>query len=211
MESIREIIDKLVKDRKVSTREPHSMSWGDHTQCRRGFQHIFCELDTTFDHYQHLPEYDEVVDWMTNTKDQGLLLMGDCGRGKSIIATGVVPVLLQMKKHYSMVVHSQDMNRPHPEAQIYYYGQRPDTYLDKLLKVWYPIVDELGVENQLNDYGERCEGFNLLINAVERYHRTIFITTNLTENELLARYGERTLDRLSHLCRIVKFKGESLR
>ena len=45
---------------------------------------------------------------------------------------------------------------------------------------------------QINDYGEKCEGFNLVINASERYNRPMFISTNLTEEQILARYGERT-------------------
>jgi DNA replication protein DnaC len=39
----------------------------------------------------------------------------------------------------------------------------------------------------------------------------MFITTNLTEDQILSRYGERTLDRLVHLCLTVKFSGQSLR
>ena len=57
----------------------------------------------------------------------------------------------------------------------------------------------------------RMRGINLILNAAERYHRPVFITTNLTEQQILNRYGERTLDRILHLCRTVKFKGESLR
>ncbi|MBR1927378.1 MAG: hypothetical protein IJ840_06475 [Bacteroidales bacterium] len=91
------------------------------------------------------------------------------------------------------------------------YGQRPETWLDYLQRTKFPIIDELGVEMQMNDYGEKCEGFNLVINAAERYNRPMFITTNLTEEQILARYGERTLDRLGHLCKMVKFSGESLR
>lgn len=34
---------------------------------------------------------------------------------------------------------------------------------------------------------------------------------NLTREQLLRRYGERTFDRLTRLCRPVKFEGESLR
>ena len=64
---------------------------------------------------------------------------------------------------------------------------------------------------QVNDYGEKCEGFNLVNNAAERYNRPMLITTNLTEEQILARYGARTLDRLGHLCKTVKFTGESLR
>ena len=39
----------------------------------------------------------------------------------------------------------------------------------------------------------------------------MFITTNLTEEQILSRYGERTLDRLRQLCLTVRFTGESLR
>ena len=63
----------------------------------------------------------------------------------------------------------------------------------------------------VNDYGEKYEGFNAIINAAERYYRPLFISTNLGTEELLNRYGERTLDRLQHLCRIVEFRGDSLR
>jgi DNA replication protein DnaC len=211
MQTLSQIISQMVKEKRLDIREPNPMSWGDHEQCRRGFTTIFCEVDTTFDNYQHLPEYEEVIDWMTDTKDQGLLLMGDCGRGKSIIISGVIPVLLRLKNRWIRIVHSQELTKPTPSAQVYYYGQRPETNLDYLLKTPFPIIDELGVESLVNDYGEKSEGFNLIMNAAERYHRPIFATTNLTKKELLERYGERTLDRLGHLCRIVEFKGESLR
>lgn len=211
MQTLNEIIREMVKERRIHTREPNPMSWGNHEQCRRGFINIFREFDTTFEQYHHLPEYEEVIDWMTDTKDKGLLLMGDCGRGKSIIISGVIPVLLRMKRKYVQVIHAQDMNKPALNSQIYYYGQRPETNLDYLLKTAYPIIDELGVENMANDYGEKTEGFNLIMNAAERYHRPIYATTNLDREQILNRYGERTLDRLSHLCLIVEFKGDSLR
>lgn len=83
--------------------------------------------------------------------------------------------------------------------------------LDYLTRSAYPIIDELGVEPLINDYGEKYEGFNRIINAAERYLRPLFISTNLTEEQLLQRYGERTFDRLTRLCRIVEFCGESLR
>ena len=211
MNTLSQIISQMVKEKRLDIREPNRMSWGDHEQCRRGFITIFREVDTTFDNYQHLLEYDEVIDWMTDTKDQGLLLMGDCGRGKSIIISGIVPVLLRLKNRWIRAVHAQDLTKPTPSAQVYYYGQRPETNLDYLLKTPFPIIDELGVESLVNDYGEKTEGFNLVMNVAERYHRHIFATTNLTEEQLLERSGERTRDRLSHLCRVVKFKGESLR
>ncbi len=69
----------------------------------------------------------------------------------------------------------------------------------------------MGVEPLVNDYSEKCEDFNRVINAAERYLRPLFISTKLTREQLLLRYGERTFDRLMRLCRPVKFEGESLR
>lgn len=167
-------------------------------------------MDRTFDEYEHLPEYDEIIDWMTNTDDKGLMLMGDCGRGKSVILNYVIPVLFRIKDRTVMSVHAQDLTKyliTNPKAQS------PTTvqYIDYLLGSRYPIIDELGIEPMINDYGERFEGFNLILNAAERYHRPIFISTNLTEEQIYERYGDRTMDRLTHLCRTVHFSGDSLR
>ncbi|WP_288236999.1 hypothetical protein [uncultured Alistipes sp.] len=148
---------------------------------------------------------------MTDTRGRGLLLMGDCGRGKSIIVTGVVPVLLAMKGRHAVPVHADDFSKSYPFAASTAGCDPKMTNLDYLAWTHFPIIDELGVESMINDYGEKFEGFNRVINAAERYLRPLFISTNLTKEELLGRYGERTFDRLSHLCLIVKFKGESLR
>ncbi len=137
--------------------------------------------------------------------------MGDCGRGKSIILNYVLPVLFKMKGRGFKAVHAQDLYKDFPRQSSYGYYCRPMTYLDVLMKEKFPAVDELGIEGQFNDYGERTEGFNLLLNSAERYHKPVFVSTNLTEEQILNRYGERTLDRLQHLCKVVHFKGESMR
>ncbi len=211
MKSLTQLVGEMVKERRLHIREPKPMSWGNHEQCRGLFIATFKEVDKTIIVYKHLSEYEDIIDWMTNTRDKGLLLMGDVGRGKSVIITGIIPVLLRIKNRYTRVIHSQELTKPIPDAIVYGYGQRPDTNLDYLIKTPFPIIDEVGVESQVNDYGERSEGFNLVINASERYHRPLFITTNLTAEQLLERYGERTVDRLQHLCRIIEFKGDSLR
>ena len=85
------------------------------------------------------------------------------------------------------------------------------TYLDHLLSSGFPLIDELGVEPMMNNYGEKSEGFNQVLNVAERYHRPVFISTNLSPEQIYERYGDRTMDRLTHLCRAVHFSGESLR
>lgn len=208
--TIQQLISRMVKDRQLDERAPWRWSWGNKEQCKRLFIDIFRNVDSTFEEYHHLPEYDEIIEWMTDTDDKGLMLAGDCGRGKSIILNYVLPVLFRLKSRILLPVHAQDICKELPNQQSYY-GQRPQTYLDRLLNSPFPSIDELGVESMMNDYGEKSEGFNMILNAAERYHRPVFITTNLDEEHLLNRYGDRTADRLTHLCRTVHFVGESLR
>ena len=212
IQTIESIIKDLRSKSEILVREPVSYSWAKEIkQASDLLEAIFKSVDHTVEYYQSLPEYFEVKHWMLDTKGKGLLLMGSCGRGKSVIASGVIPVLFRMKGYTLHPVHAQDMNKPTPQQPYLGYGQRPETWLDYLQRSNFPIIDELGVEMQVNDYGEKCEGFNLVINAAERFNRPMFITTNLTEEQILARYGERTLDRLAHLCKTVRFSGESLR
>lgn len=212
VQSIQTIIKELQKETTILVRQPVSFSWCNNiTEAGELLETIFKEVDKTVEYFQLLEEYYHVKSWMMNTEGKGLLLMGSCGRGKSVIASGVIPVLFRMKGKYLRPVHAQDMTKPTPQQPYLAYGQRPETWLDYLQRCPFPIIDELGVEMQVNDYGEKCEGFNLVVNAAERYNRPMFITTNLTEEQILARYGERTLDRLGHLCKTVKFTGESLR
>lgn len=208
MNAIRELIQQMYEEKYIHIRQPIPISWGDRQTCHELFVAIFQEVDNSIVEYQHLPEYDEVIDWMTDTQGKGLMLSGDCGRGKSIILTGIVPVLLRLKRKCVHAVHSQDFKRPIPFGPD---SRHRQTYLDYLLYSSFPIIDELGVEQLMNDYGEKSEGFNQIINAAERYLRPLFISTNLTNEELIARYGDRTIDRLGHLCRVIHFFGNSLR
>ena len=210
MKSASEVIALLKNESLLHIRDRWYWSWGTHEECDRLFRYIFRQVDRTFDIYEHLPEYNEVIDWMTNTDDKGLMLMGDCGRGKSVIINGVIPVLFKMNDFTVRAVHAQNFSKFMPPLpKTTHWVNR--TYLDDLLQSAYPIIDELGVETMMNDYGEKSEGFNQILNYAERYHRPVFVTTNLTEVQILDRYGERTMDRLAHLCRTIHFEGESLR
>ena len=72
-------------------------------------------------------------------------------------------------------------------------------------------IDELGTEEKETNYGEPYEPFCKVIDEAENYLKPLFITTNLTTEQILDRYDERTLDRIIRLCKIVKFEGGSFR
>ena len=205
-QTIEQLIQLMIKEKHITPRQRWCWSWGKTKQeCKALFTRIFSQVEDTIDRFIWLPEYDQIVDWMVNTNDKGLMLIGDCGRGKSLILNYVLPVLFRMHDRTVRPVHAQDLGRVFPNSIV------TETYLDRLLRTNYPIIDEVGVEPMMNDYGEKTEGLNMILNAAERYHRPVFISTNLTELQLLDRYGERTVDRLAHLCRTVHFKGDSLR
>ncbi|MFR9546223.1 MAG: ATP-binding protein [Rikenellaceae bacterium] len=211
MITISQLISEMTRQRTLDVKTSKRMSWGNYAECRALFEAIFKEVDKTLILYKYLPEYDAIVDWMVDTENKGLLLMGDCGRGKSVIITGVIPVLLRMQNIVARAIHAQDLSKQLSRDNPHAYAQRLETNLDYLLRSHFPIIDDIGVENHINNFGEKAEGVNMIINTAERYHRPLFLTTNLSSQEILNRYGERTMDRLNHLCRVIEFNGESLR
>ena len=212
MRTISEVIAQLREDKVLLDTQINNYSWGDKTRCKELFMHLFKRLNPTIERYEYLPEYDEIIDWMTNTHGKGLMLMGDCGRGKSIILTRVIPVLLGMQvKRRIYPVHASEFAWVYEFAKSTIGFQPNDTNLVYLTKAEFPIIDELGVEPMMNDYGEKYEGFNVMLNSAERRLAPVFVSTNLTEQQILDRYGERTIDRLAHLCRTIHFEGDSLR
>ena len=193
---IKQAIAELgLHDIKVQ-RAPSNFSFGTKAECREMFIETFKAVDLTVQNYQHLPEYDQVIEWMVEPRGRGLFLAGNCGRGKSIILTGVIPTLMYVR--FKKVLK-------------YYHSEEIPAKVDEIVRGWAILIDELGVEPMVTNYGEKYEGFNRLINTAENRLSPLFVTTNLTMAEIQQRYGERTLDRIARLCRVVKFKGGSLR
>lgn len=141
--------------------------------------------------------YDEVVDWLSDNKGKGLLLMGGCGLGKTLIATRIIPGLI---KHYcqkwTTVCYPTTINKK----------------LDYTLSTNSPLVlDDIGIEQEFTDYGNKRYAVREIVDEAERTGRLLVITTNLTTDELTEKYGVRTIDRLMGLTRLVVIEGESNR
>lgn len=213
MNKIVTIIKDLNKVGVNPVKSNNALKWckGNREACKNLFIEIFKAVDNTISDFQYLEEYDEIVDWMTDTKGKGLLLTGGCGRGKSIIATGVIPVLLKMATNCAVrAVHAEHLDRPCTPT-IEGMPNKPIN-IDYLCAVSYPIIDDIGVEVQIGGSGEKYEGVNRVINVAEQQAKAVFVTTNLNGEQIMERYGMRTVDRLAHLCKIVKFKhNDSLR
>lgn len=143
-----------------------------------------------------LPEYDEVVDWLSDNKGKGLLCYGNCGRGKSLICWNIIPLLLN---HYHNLIVSC------------YSAIQMNQNINKVIDQHVLCLDDIGTEGMSSVWGEKRMVFSEIVDQAEKKGKLLIITTNLSYEEIAAKYGERTMDRLIAITRRVKFVGESLR
>ena len=143
-----------------------------------------------------LPEYEHIAEWLADNKGRGLLCIGNCGRGKTVICQRVLPVIF---KHWHRLIMNTvtmtDLNERFDEYSRY-----------KIIS-----LDDVGVESVANKFGEKHSYFSEIVDLAERKQKLLVISTNLGDKELVNMYGVRTLDRLRALTKVVVFKGESLR
>lgn len=189
---------KALKDScNYQEREFPRFSFGDREKCKRLFIAIFKQVDKTAADFNYLQEYDEVVDWMVDTKGKGLFLAGSVGRGKTIIIEKVIKLLFfHCHRKVITCVRAEELDKER---------------LQHIKRKKFIAIDDMGAEHLANDFGVKYEGVNDIFNAAEAENKILFVSTNLTNEEVLHRYGVRTLDRIKRLCKIVKFDGDSMR
>lgn len=144
-----------------------------------------------------LPEYDKVAEWLSANNGKGLLLFGNCGRGKSLLVRYAIPMLLRKFANRIVTVvdcGSQSVN------------------IDDVIKRKFITLDDMGVEVDRVDFGTRRNLVVELINkAQDKPDTLLFISSNLTGEAIKDRYGDRIYDRIKYLCHRVAFNGNSLR
>ena len=166
---------------------------GTKEELKEMFVKSFKHYDRTIDTYNHLPAYDEIIDWMVDNKGRGLMLMGECGLGKSTILKYVIPAIFHTTRNKVLICI------PAKELSIIERNEKP-----------FILIDDLGTENIKIDFGTRIDAIADAISYAEDSSKTLLTSTNLTPKALKVKYDERTLDRLRR-CKVVKFEGESLR
>ena len=166
---------------------------GSRKDLKEMFIKSFKYYDKTIVEYKHLPAYDEIIDWMVDNKGRGLMLMGECGLGKSTILNYVIPAIFRTKTNKVLKsISAKDL-----------------VAIEKNIATFI-IIDDLGTESIKNDYGTKIDAVADAISYAEDSSKTLLITTNLASKALKERYDERTLDRLRK-CKVVVIKGNSFR
>jgi len=166
---------------------------GTKEELKEMFIKSFKYYDRTIDKYDHLFSYDEIIDWMVDTKGRGLMLMGECGLGKSTILNYVIPAIFRTKTNKVL--------RSVPAKELGVIDRNVAPFI---------LIDDLGTESIKNDYGTKIDAVADAISYAEDSSKTLLITTNLSPKSLKERYDERTLDRLRK-CKVVIIKGKSFR
>ena len=166
---------------------------GTKEELKEMFVKAFKYYDRTIDEYNHKTEYDKIIDWMVDTKGRGLMLMGDCGTGKSTILNYVIPAIFRtITNKILRSVSAKELGAV------------------EINKSPFIIIDDLGTESIKNDYGTKIDAVADAISYAEDSSKTLLVTTNLTPKALDERYSDRTLDRLRK-CKVVVIKGKSFR
>ena len=199
---------------------PKSMSQIIEQQKRRGLRpadnriHLCCQGDAR-DLLMHglvyllgerakwLPEYDEITEWLTDNDGRGLMCIGDCGRGKTIITQRILPLLFERGRIRSA-----------KGQKLIYNTHTALDLLDHFQEIAYGTlicIDDVGTEPRMKKFGVTHDYFSELVDLCERHEKLLVCSTNLSGEELQERYGLRTFDRLTSLTRRVFFEGQSQR
>ena len=149
------------------------------------------------DNYQWASEYNEIVDWLDNNKHKGLLCYGNVGRGKSLICENILPNIfryylrLNLWKFDGFSINDKREQLRECDCAA--------------------LIDDFGVESISKKFGESTDVFSEFITFAEKRKQLVILSTNLTLDEIKAKYGVRTLDRLVYLTHPVLFTGQSFR
>tara|TARA_R110000823_G_scaffold2034_3_gene8298 strand:+ start:107 stop:685 length:579 start_codon:yes stop_codon:yes gene_type:complete len=191
---MRTLEETLKNATHIKVRDYQRYSFGTYEECLSLFKEAFMLVDKTIDKYQHLPEYDTIAHWLSDTKGKGLFLIGNCGRGKSVIITGVLPLIFNAKKGKIL--------KPIPARKLHKITEYKTPFI---------VVDDIGTEEIINDYGTKIDAVENAIFEAEDHLKLLLLTSNLDANAIKERYGERIYDRIKRLCLVVFMKGKSLR
>lgn len=148
---------------------------------------------------------ESLVKFMAETKlevrDKGLFLLGGTGTGKTV-ALKIISAFRHYPVFYCDKLVSRYMANKKSFSEIFEY----ETNI---------IIDDLGAEVTINDFGMK---FELLTQIITDRHRlytergflTLF-STNLNKDEFVSRYGQRVYSRIKQMCEPIICNGDDLR
>ena len=147
-----------------------------------------------------------VENWSEMYKNNiGLIFQGDCGVGKTFYSTCIANELIEKE------VSVYETNLPDLISSLSKnFGEERDIILNKVSKVSWLILDDVGIERN-TDFS--LEKYYEIIDTRYRSKRPIIISTNLSIEELNTndtKY-QRIYHRLMEMAQLVKVEGQNVR
>ena len=145
-----------------------------------------------------LSEYNQIADWLTDNRGKGLLLIGPPGIGKSEICMKVIPLIFRMALHKVFSRYQAT-------------GLCNEATYRTSLRQRFIAIDDFGIEGTFYDYGNPHIVFTEIVDGIEKHGTLLIANTTLTLEEIKAKYGLRTFDRLRANMQVVVIREKSLR
>ena len=150
----------------------------------------------------------QYVEKFPNTEFKNFVFLGKVGTGKTYLASTIVGEL-NKKKALTVFLTSNELN----SIFLKLHRQEIDRELvfDILTACDLLVIDDLGTEPLYNNV--TAEYLLAIISERLDKNKHFIITTNLTTSEILSRYNERFLSKISDkkLTKIIPFTGNDLR
>ena len=127
-----------------------------------------------------------------NTKKKNIVISGKVGVGKTFFAKCVANKMLGRGLSVCFV-SAFDMNNMLLKYHTTFNAEKQN-YIIPLIESDILIIDDLGTEPKMKNVTENY--LFLVLSERERFSRPIVVTTNLTSDDILEKYGERIYSRL---------------
>jgi DNA replication protein DnaC len=135
--------------------------------------------------------------------DTSLLLLGKTGLGKTHLALAIANTVIE--QGYGVIYDT---------AQNIFMRMEDENFGRSEKKYTFSVLDcDLLILDELPDFVSSfsVNSFYNIINTRMLHHRPMVVSTNLTENEIVAKYGERIFSRLIGEFTLLKFFGNDIR
>lgn len=140
-------------------------------------------------------------------KNQGLLIYGDPGNGKTFLTACIANKLLSQMVPV-ICVGAIALTERISESKRNYGDEGIFTVLNSLENADLLIIDDLGTEP--DNYWTRSMIYQI-IDKRNSSNLPLIVTTNITIEQLKSRYDDRTFSRLSQMCAFVRNTWQDLR